>query len=110
MNCQKTQAELEQQLKHDAVLEREMRDTENTLWVQDFIRRVERIRKERRKVSDGYTQKELAGKAGIALSTYADYVSGLNDNISLKTARNIAHVLGCRLSDLIGEEHSDEEH
>ena len=65
--------------------------------------KVERIRKERQMVSDEYTQKELVKKAGIGLSTYADYLSGKSDNIKLKTAINIAHALRCKLSDLIDE-------
>lgn len=67
------------------------------------MERVERLRQERQNDSGEYTQKKLAEKAGIGLSTYKDYLSGNSDNIKLKTAINIAHALRCKLSDLIGD-------
>ncbi len=97
----KTHAELEQDLKNDVIAEREIDDTENYRWFESFMSEVEHRRKKRQMVFDGYTQKQLAEKAGIGLSTYADYLSGKSDNIKLKTAINIAHVLQCELSDLI---------
>lgn len=97
----KTQAELEQDLKNDVIANREIGDTEDYRWLEVFMKRVEDLRKERLSVSSEYSQKKLAEKAGIGLSTYADYLSCKSDNIKLKTAINIAHVLQCELSDLI---------
>ncbi len=96
---------LEQELKHDKTVEREMGDTEDSLFIMEFMEKVERMRKERQKDSNGYTQKKLAEKAGIGLSTYREYLAGFSDNIKLKTVRKFAHVLRCRISDLVDEEH-----
>ena len=77
-----TQAELDRELKRDMIVDREMDDT-----------------------PDYYRMKKLAEKAGIGLSTYKDYLTGISDSIKLKTVINITHVLQCKLSDLIDEEH-----
>ncbi len=106
----KTQAELEQDLKNDVIAEREMGDTEDYRWMKAFMEKVEYLRQERLNVSSEYTQKKLAEKAGIGLSTYKDYLSGNSDNIKLKTAINIAHALRCKLSDLIDEGTIDRTH
>ena len=98
MANKKSQAELEQDLKRDAVVDREMNDTQNYRWIETFMQKIECIR-----VSSGYSQKKLAEKAGIGLSTYKEYLSGNNDNIKLKTVINIAHALQCNLSDLIDD-------
>lgn len=97
------QAERERELKRDVVVDREMGDTEDNRQIMALMDNIERIRKERQNVSNEYTQKKLAEKAGIGLSTYRDYLSGLSDNIKLKTVINITHVLQCRLSDLMDE-------
>ena len=104
----KTQAELEQELKRDMIADREINDTLSYRWMKNLMDKIERIRQSRQNVSGEYTQKKLAEKAGIGLSTYTDYLSGTSDNIKLKTVINIAHVLRCKPSDLIddiGEEH-----
>lgn len=95
-----TQAELERELMRDVIVDREIDDTMDYLWMAVFMKKIERMRKERE-----YSQKELAKKAGIGLSTYKDYLSGLSDNIKLKTVIKIAHAFRCKLSDLIDEEH-----
>ena len=77
-----TQAELDRELKRDMIVDREMDDT-----------------------PDYYRMEKLAEKAGIGLSTYKDYLTGISDSIKLKTVINITHVLQCKLSDLIDEEH-----
>lgn len=103
MKNKKTQAELEQELKQDVIADREINDTENYRLVMALMNKIEYIRQERQNVFRGYTQKELAEKAGIGLSTYKEYLSGCNDNIKFKTVINIAHMLQCKLSDLIDE-------
>lgn len=103
MKNKKTQAELEQELKRDAIVDREMEDTQNYRWIEKLMQKIECLRQERQNVSSGYTQKELAEKAGIGLSTYKDYLSGASDNIKLKTVIKIASALRCNLSDLIDE-------
>lgn len=97
------QAERERELKRDVVVDREMGDAEDNRQIMALMDNIERIRKERQNISNEYTQKKLAEKAGIGLSTYRDYLSGLSDNIKLKTVINITHVLQCRLSDLMDE-------
>lgn len=96
----KTQAELERELKRDVIADRELDDTQDYLWMEAFMKKIEIMRQEHK-----YSQKELAKKAGIGLSTYKDYLSGLSDNIKLKTVIKIAHAFQYQLSDLIDEEH-----
>lgn len=101
----KTQAELEQELKRDVIVDRETNAQQDYRRIEAVMAKIERIRKERQKVSNEYTQKKLAKKAGIGLATYKDYLSGLSDNIKLKTVLNIAHVLRCKPSDLLDEDY-----
>lgn len=101
----KKQAELEQELKLDMIAARELDDTEDYHIINDLMDKIEERRKERKKTFPELTQKKLAKKAGIGLSTYKDYLSGLSNNISLKAVIKIAHTLQCKLSDLIDEEH-----
>lgn len=101
----KTQAELERELKRDVIVDREMDDTQDYRRIMTLMDKIERIRQERQNDSTEYTQKKLAEKAGIGLSTYKDYLSGCSDNIKLKTVIKIAHVLQCKLSDLMDEEY-----
>ena len=107
MYNKKTKSGLEQELKRDAVIDREMDYTQNYLWLEKLMQKIEYLRQERQNVSKGYTQRELAEKSGIALSTYKDYLSGTSDNIRLKTIINIANVLHCDISDLINESITD---
>lgn len=97
----KTQEELEQELKHDLIVKREISNTVNYRYIMALMDKIEQIRQEPLNISRKYSQKELAERAGIGLSTYKDYLSGASDNIKLKTVINIAHVLQCELSDLI---------
>ena len=92
-----TQAELE--LKQDAIADRELDDTQNYMLMMALMDKIEQIRQE-----CGYSQKKLAEKAGIGLSTYTDYLSCRSDNIKLKTVINIACALHCKPSDLIDGE------
>lgn len=103
-----TQAELE--LKRDAVVDREIDDTQNYRWIENLMDNIEHIRQERLNVSSEYSQKKLAEMAGIGLSTYKDYLSGKSDNIKLKTVINIAYALRCNLSDLIDDSIIDGQH
>lgn len=100
----KTQAESERELKRDMIADRELDDTENYHMIKALMDKIEEKRKELKKTFPEFTQKKLAKKAGIGLSTYKDYLSGFSDNISLKTVIKIAHILQCKLSDLL-EEH-----
>ena len=99
MNNKKKQAELEQELKRNAVVDREMDDTQNYRLIENSMQKIEYIRS----VSSEYSQKKLAEMAGIGHSTYKDYLSGASDNIKLKTVIKIAQVLQCNLSDLIDD-------
>lgn len=99
----KTLAELELELKRDAAADREIDDTAVYSQIKILMEKIEYIRQERYNVSSEYSQKKLAEKAGIGLSTYKDYLSGASDSIKLKTVINIADALGCKLSDLIDD-------
>lgn len=70
-------------------------------FTEKVIRVLEELRRKRWKDYRIYTQEYVAEKAGISLSTYKGYVSGRSHHIDLITAKNIADVLGCRLSDVI---------
>lgn len=94
-----TQAELELELKQGAIADRELNDTQNYMLMIVLMDKIEYMRQK-----CGYSQKELAEKAGIGLSTYTDYLSCRSDNIKLKTVINIACALHCRPSDLIDGE------
>jgi len=100
-NRQWTPEELQQSLKNDKIVDHEMRDTENYCRIGTIMKKIEDKRK---KDFPELTQGKLAEKAGIGLSTYKDYLSGISDNIKLKTLINIANALQCKLSDLIDEE------
>ena len=95
-----TQAELDRELKRDMIVDREMDDTPDYHRMENIMNKIENMRRKRK-----YSQKKLAEKAGIGLSTYKDYLTGISDSIKLKTVINITHVLQCKLSDLIDEEH-----
>ncbi|MGY3663005.1 MAG: helix-turn-helix domain-containing protein [Roseburia sp. 1XD42-69] len=95
-----TQAELDRELKRDMIVDREMDDTPDYYRMENIMNKIENMRRKRK-----YSQKKLAEKAGIGLSTYKDYLTGISDSIKLKTVINITHVLQCKLSDLIDEEH-----
>lgn len=97
-----TLEELERELEHDRIVDRELNDTDNSTWMIAFMVKIERLRFERQKAFPQLSQKKLAEMAGIGLSTYTDYVAGRSDNIKLKTVINIAHALGCKPSDLMG--------
>lgn len=102
-----TQAELEQELKRDVVVDRELDDTQDYERIRAIMGRIEHMRQKRQKQNarNEYTQKKLAEKSGIGLSTYMDYLSGASDNIKLKTVLNIAHALQCSPADFMDEEH-----
>lgn len=107
-SSKKAQAEIDRELKRDVIADRQINNTTDYCWITALMNKIERMRQERLNISSIYTQKMLAKNAGIGLSTYKDYLSGLSDNIKLKTVINIAHVLRCKPSDLIddiGEEH-----
>lgn len=54
---------------------------------------------ERLRLSKGFTQVELASRAGIAVSTYSMYAHG-HRAIPQKTAERIADVLGCKVEEI----------
>lgn len=70
-------------------------------FVEKVVQALEEQRKERRKHYPIYTQEYVAEQAGISLSTYKGYVADRGCCIDLITAKLIADVLRCRLSDII---------
>jgi transcriptional regulator with XRE-family HTH domain len=46
------------------------------------------------------TQNEFATMMGMSKQQINDYISGHTATMSLKTAKNIAHVLGCSIEEL----------
>lgn len=61
-----------------------------------------RILLKERKIS----QNELASKVGMSKQQINDYISGHTASMSLKTAKNIAHALGCHIEELYEWERS----
>ena len=64
-----------------------------TFFYQKFGQHIEDLRKKK-----GFTQEELAEKAGLHRAYFWDIENGRN--ISMKTAYNIARALGIKLSEL----------
>ncbi|MCI9067294.1 MAG: helix-turn-helix transcriptional regulator [Lachnospiraceae bacterium] len=100
-----TQKELNEALRHDRIVERELDDTTDYSRWETVMENIERLRKERKEKSSLYTQKYLAEKAGISRSTYQSYCSGSSGNIHLKTLGKIADALQCDIFDLIPDSH-----
>lgn len=93
--------ELKQEARRDRRAEREMQRLTEEPFTEKVIKVLEEQRRKRRKNYSIYTQKYVAKQAGISLSTYKGYVAGRSHHIDLITAKGIADVLGCRLSDVI---------
>ena len=96
-----TQAELDNELKQDRLGEKEQNDLINDIFMNDVMEKIEERRKELRKDFPVYTQKYVAEKAFISLSTYKNYISGYNTSFSLRMLKNIADILGCKPSDFL---------
>lgn len=80
---------------------REMNRVTRELFAEKVMEDLEEQRKNLQKNYRVYTQQYVAEKAGISLSTYKGYVMGRSHHIDLITAKGIADILGCRLSDII---------
>lgn len=63
--------------------------------------RVGVTRIEQRRIAAGLTQRELARRADISLSTLQRIEQLDNDNPGVRYLANIASVLGCEIEDLI---------
>lgn len=63
--------------------------------------RLRKLLKERK-----ISQNELASKVGMSKQQINDYISGHTASMSLKTAKNIAHALGCHIEELYEWERS----
>ena len=64
----RTLAELERELKRDVAVDREIDGgTTNSRWIKVLMDKIECMRQERLNVSNEYTQKKLAEKAGLKL-------------------------------------------
>lgn len=96
-----TQTELENELKQDYAGSRELDNLVYDKFMKNVIEKIEKRRKEFRKVSPIYTQEYLAKKAGISFSTYKNYLSGNNNGFSLRTLKKIADTLNCHPSDFL---------
>lgn len=80
---------------------REMQRVTAGSFAEKVIEELEDRRKERRKKYPACTQKYVAEQAGISLSTYKGYIYDRGYCIDLITVKQIADILGCRLSDVI---------
>lgn len=90
-----TPAELERELKKDHMMDIELDEHQNDIFMEGVMEKIEKRRKALKKVSPIYTQKYVAEKAGISLSTYKNYLSGYNNGFSLRMLKNIADALHC---------------
>ncbi len=104
-NKEWTPEELEQALKNDRIADREISNSGKCSQIQAIMYKIERMRSEQQNSFPELTQKKLAEKAGIGLSTYKDYLSGTSDSLTVKKLINIAHVLQCKPSDLMDNVH-----
>lgn len=71
------------------------------VFAEKIIKDLEERRKERREKYPAYTQEYVAEQAGISLSTYKGYINDRGYCIDLITVKQIADILGCRLSEVI---------
>ncbi len=83
--------------------EREMNRIVEEPFVAKVFEVLEERRRELKKNYRIYTQEYVAEKAGISRSTYKGYVMETSYHIDLITAKGIADILGCQLSDVIKE-------
>lgn len=71
------------------------------VFAEKVIKDLEERRKEHWKKYPAYTQEYVAEHAGISLSTYKGYLNDRGYCIDLITVKQIADILGCRLSEVI---------
>lgn len=95
-----TQEELDRDLKLDSIAIKELNDDAQEETMAEAMENIEEMRKKRWKTNPELTQKHLAEKAGISLSTYKNYLSGLSDGIKSVTLWNIMHILQCSYDDI----------
>lgn len=93
--------ELKKESRCDRRAEREMQRLIGQPFTDKVIDSLEKQRRKRWKDCKIYTQKYVAEKAGISLSTYKGYLRDRSYDIDLITVKNIADMLGCKLSDVI---------
>lgn len=96
-----TRTELNNDLKQNYYRDKELDNLANDIFMESVMEKIEKRRKELLKVSTVYTQKYVAEKAGISLSTYKNYLSGYNIGFSLRMLKNIADAFGCKPSDFL---------
>lgn len=96
-----TQAELDNDLKQNHAAEKEVENLAIDIFMENVMERIEERRKLLKMVFPIYTQKYVAKKAGISISTYKNYLSGYNTGFTLRMLINIADTLGCKPSDFL---------
>lgn len=103
-----TQEEKNEELEKERIAEKEIDYTEIYRDIENVMKKIENLRRKRYKelketcsVDKYYTQKWLAEKAGISLSTYKNYLYGDSIDISLRTMLKIANLLRCDLQDIL---------
>lgn len=97
-----TQTGSKNDLKQAYAADKEIDNLANDIFMKNVMEKIEKRRETLMKASHVYTQKYVAEKAGISLSTYKNYLSGYNIGFSLRTLKNIADALGCKPSDFLG--------
>ena len=96
-----TPEELEQELKKDRAGEKETDDIYDDIFMEAVIHKIEKRRKKLQKVYPFYTQKYVAQKAGISISTYKNYLSGYNTGFTVRKMKKLTDVLNCKPSDFL---------
>ena len=103
-----TTKELNEELKHDYITDKELNQVNYYEYIENVLKNIENIRKKRLKelkssngINEHYTQKDVAKRAGVSITTYKNYMSRKSYNISLMTVLKIAHVLRCDLNDIL---------
>lgn len=84
---------------HHEASEEKFVDTVNAI----IAREKEPTKLQRQRKLCGYSQRQLAEKAGVNLRTLQEYESGAKDlsKASVSTVASLANVLGCRIEDII---------
>lgn len=96
-----TQAELDNDLKQNYTADKEVDNLANDIFMENVMKKIEERRKLLKMVFPIYTQKYVAEKADISISTYRNYLSGYNTGFTLRMLKNIADTLGYKPSDFL---------
>lgn len=103
-----TVEKLNKELELEHIAKEELENKPYNDDIKSVMKNIENLRKKRLKelrksngVNKRYTQKDVAERAGIALTTYKNYICGKSHDISLRTILKITVILRCNLQEIL---------